>query len=336
MSPFEIPAPYNLLQYTEIAEGIWYPRGGFHKVVETLENIAQKKFDAKFIYNCGVEKILIDDDNTAKGIRLENGKEVFADIVICNADLVYAYNTLLPKTQYAEKLANNATHTPSSITFYWCMSQKIPQLDVHNVFLVENYQSNFHDIFKRYTLPEEPSFSLHVMSRIDKDAAPEGKDSIVVLIPIGHLMPGNQNRIDEFINVARRKIIKTLEKSLKIENFEQYIESEMINDPRTWQSKFNLWKGNILGLSPKISQMLYFRPSTRSNQFKNVYMVGASAHPGTGVPIVLCGAKLLEQQILTDFGLIERKSDDFQIIMEYFILIVLILMMIFFIQNFLF
>lgn len=31
MSPFEAPGTYNLLQYTELAEGILYPRGGFHK-----------------------------------------------------------------------------------------------------------------------------------------------------------------------------------------------------------------------------------------------------------------------------------------------------------------
>jgi len=32
MSPFDAPGTYSLLQYTELAEGIWYPIGGFHKV----------------------------------------------------------------------------------------------------------------------------------------------------------------------------------------------------------------------------------------------------------------------------------------------------------------
>jgi len=32
MSPFDAPGTYSLLQYTELAEGIWYPLGGFHKV----------------------------------------------------------------------------------------------------------------------------------------------------------------------------------------------------------------------------------------------------------------------------------------------------------------
>ncbi len=33
MSPFDAPGTYSLLQYTELAEGIWYPKGGFHKVL---------------------------------------------------------------------------------------------------------------------------------------------------------------------------------------------------------------------------------------------------------------------------------------------------------------
>lgn len=37
MSPFDAPGTYSLLQYTELAEGIWYPIGGFHKVCRSNE-----------------------------------------------------------------------------------------------------------------------------------------------------------------------------------------------------------------------------------------------------------------------------------------------------------
>lgn len=33
---------------------------------------------------------------------------------------------------------------------------------------------------------------------------------------------------------------------------------------------------------------------------RNAYFVGASTHPGTGVPIVLAGAKITAEQILGD------------------------------------
>ena len=35
MNPYEAPGTYSLLQYTELADGIWYPAGGFQKVSHT-------------------------------------------------------------------------------------------------------------------------------------------------------------------------------------------------------------------------------------------------------------------------------------------------------------
>lgn len=232
---------------------------------------------------------------------------------------MYAYNKLLPPTPYGEKLGKNGQLTASTISFYWGISRKIPELDVHNIFLAENYKSSFDDIFKRHSLPEDPSFYVNVPSHIDPTAAPDGKETLVILLPTSHITTGNANRIDDLIKFGRAKVIQTLEKRLKIKNFEQLIETETINDPRTWQSKFNLWKGSALGLSHNIMQVLHFRPGTRSHLFKNLYFVGASVHPGTGVPIVLCGAKLVEQQIREDLGLVEKTDIKPTVFFQYFL-----------------
>lgn len=328
MSPHDCPAMFNLLQYTELAEGVWYPRGGFHKVVESLERIATKKYDARFEYGTGIERIIVDENNVAKGVRMEDGREEMADIVVCNADLVYAYNNLLPATTYGKKLGTTGAQASSSFSFYWGMKRKMPELDVHNIFIAKNYKKSFDDIFQRHSLPEDPSFYVNVPSRIDPTAAPEGKETVVVLLPMSHLAPNNEDSITELAAAARQMIIDKLEKLLKIKNLEDLIETEVINDPRTWQSKFNLWKGSILGLSHGIPQVLHYRPSTRSPLFKNLYFVGASAHPGTGVPIVLCGAKLVENQILGDLGMVERKNDDAKIFLEFLLLGALILVLV--------
>ncbi|XP_060860648.1 uncharacterized protein LOC132938014 [Metopolophium dirhodum] len=299
MSPYDGLALYSLLQYTEIAEGIWYPKGGFHKVLESLENIAVQH-GAKFNYNADVQEIIVDDKGVAKGIKMVNGDVVNSDIVICNADLVYAYNKLLPKTSYAEKLGKKE-HTSSSISFYWSMNTIVSQLNVHNIFLAEKYKESFDQIFKDHTLPDDPSFYVNVPSRIDPTAAPEGKDSIVVLVPVGHISNVPNNDFDKLVKKARKQVIDTIEKRLKISNFRSMIGHEKVNDPRTWENEFNLWKGSILGLSHTFLQVVWFRPSLKCNIFKNLYFVGASAHPGTGVPVVLCGAKLLENQLCNRF-----------------------------------
>ncbi|XP_074594281.1 uncharacterized protein LOC141849728 [Brevipalpus obovatus] len=308
MSPYDSPGPYSLLQYTEIAEGIWYPKGGFHKVVEKLEHLARDKFGAKFHYNQPIRKIITDKNDKATGIELEDGTEINADIVVCNADLVYAYNKLLPPTKYAENLATKE-HTSSSISFYWGLKEKVDKFSVHNVFLASAYRESFDEIFKKHTLPSQASFYVNVPSRIDSDAAPEGKDTMVVLVPTGHMtnMPGD---MDALVARARRQVIDVIEERMGIKDFASYIETEIINDPRTWGEKFNLWNGSILGLTHSVFQVLAFRPNLKSPVFKDLYFVGASTQPGTGVPIVLCGSKLLADQIMLDHGKTSNKANN--------------------------
>lgn len=301
MSPFDAPATYNLLQYTELAEGIWYPVGGFNTVVQALEKIA-KKHRAIFRYEAPVQRIEIDmATKEAKGVILESGERLSADIVICNADLIYAYKDLLPDSNYNLKLAEKNL-TSSSISLYWSMKETIPSLDTHNIFLAEHYKESFDDIFKKLTLPKEPSFYVNVPTRIDPTASPAGTDAIVILIPVGYISdkqgPQDWPTLQQ---KARKFVIATLEKQLKIPDFESLILNERITMPQDWQSDFNLYKGSILGLSHDIFQVLWFRPGTKHASYKNLYFVGASTQPGTGVPIVLSGAKLTASQVMRDY-----------------------------------
>ena len=40
LSPFEAPATFSMMPYTELAHGVWYPKGGMHRVVDALMEIA--------------------------------------------------------------------------------------------------------------------------------------------------------------------------------------------------------------------------------------------------------------------------------------------------------
>lgn len=107
---------------------------------------------------------------------------------------------------------------------------------------------------------------------------------------------------DTMVKTARDTILRTIEARLKI-NLTPHIIDEEINTPTTWKSKFNLDRGAILGLSHSFFNVLSFRPKTKHPSIQDLYFVGASTHPGTGVPIVLAGAKLVTQQIIDDLGL---------------------------------
>lgn len=322
MSPFDAPGTYSLLQYTELAEGIWYPIGGFHKVVEALVNIGERN-GVEYMFNSPISGIqLSDDGKRATGVKFQDGRPpLTADLVVCNADLTYAYNELLPNSSYAKSLQGRKASC-SSISFYWALDKQFPELSAHNIFLAEDYKESFDSIFKKHLIPDQPSFYVNVPSRVDASAAPKGCDSIVVLVPVGHLEDygsdshkgrtdsgGRTQDFDTMVQMARDTILKTIEARLNI-NVGAHIINEVVNTPVTWKSTFNLDRGAILGLSHSFFNVLAFRPKTKHASIEDLYFVGASAHPGTGVPIVLAGAKLVSDEILSKLRMQPKSMDQ--------------------------
>ena len=269
-----------------------------------------KRLGVDYRFSDAVSKVNVSSTGHATGVTLASGQIVQADVVLMNADLVYAYSNLLPDSSKAASLSRKPASC-SSISFYWAMDHIVPELHTHNVFLADEYQDSFDDIFKRQLIPKEPSFYVNVPSRVDSTAAPQGKDSIVVLVPTGHLLenkadkglnPQSKQDWEAMVTKAREAIFNTVESrtGAKLRN---HVVNEIINTPASWKDKFNLDKGAILGLSHSFFNVLSFRPSTRHSSIKNLYFVGASTHPGTGVPIVLAGSKITTEQILVGLNM---------------------------------
>ena len=70
---------------------------------------------------------------------------------------------------------------------------------------------------------------------------------------------------------------------------------------------FGLFRGGSFGIGPTLLQSGVFRPQVKPFDVEGLYAVGASVHPGGGIPIVMQGAKLLAEQIERD-SLSERRG----------------------------
>ncbi|PWY96190.1 phytoene desaturase [Aspergillus sclerotioniger CBS 115572] len=305
MSPFDAPGTYSLLQYSELVDGIWYPVGGFRTILDALMRISMR-YNTTYLMNTTVSSIeLTPDQRTATGVRLADNTLLTGDIVIVNADLTYAYNNLLPKTSYGRSLTKRETSC-SAISFFWSLDTTVPTLQAHNVFLATEYKISFDAIFKRNEVPEEPSFYIHIPSKIDSSAAPEGRDAMVVLVPVGHLpsssslgisaqekekdhQQAQDQKWNPLMNQIRTKIHSRILSSTGI-NLTNHIIHEKIETPLTWQTKYNLDSGAILGLSHSFLNVLCFRPRIQHQHIQGLFFVGASTHPGSGVPVVLSGS----------------------------------------------
>ena len=301
LSPYDAPATFSLLQYTELAEGVWYPMGGMYAGIQALVRIAEK-LGVKFVYDAPVKKMHI-GKSKIESIETAEGRQWTADIVIGNADLPYIYQELLPAGNEAKKLENKK-YTCSTIMFYWGVDKEYKQIGHHNVFLGGDYKASFDQIFEDHTLPDVPSFYVHAPTRTDPAAAPTGQDTLYLLMPVSHLEPRTKQDWDALVKRARETVFTRLEKEMGITDLQQHIKFEIVYQPEVWKELFNLEKGSAFGLSHNFAQVGYLRPQNRHKLYKNLYFAGASTHPGTGLPIVLLSAKLTTERILKEAGTI--------------------------------
>ena len=305
LSPYDAPATYSLLQYTELAEGVWYPMGGMYAAIQALVNVAEK-LGVKFIYETPV-KTMKEERGKIKSVITEDGREFKADIFVGNADLPYIYKELLPENKEAKKLENKL-YTCSTIMFYWGVDKEYPQIAHHNVFLGGDYKASFDQIFNDHTLPEVPSYYVHAPARTDKAAAPDGQETLYVLVPVGHLDARTEQDWEALVDRARETVFARLAKEMGAHDLREHIKFEIVYQPSVWKKRFNLEKGAAFGLSHNFWQVGYLRPQNRHKQYKNLYFAGASTHPGTGLPIVLLSARLTTERILKEAGTISVQN----------------------------
>lgn len=292
ISPFESPAVYGLLPYTELAQGIWFPEGGLYAVPKALEAVCREE-GVRIHYRAPVERVLC-EGTRATGIELKGGEKRDYDAVLVNADLPWAYKHLLRDTPAKLKRLEKMKYTSSAFMMYLGVSKRIEQLKHHNVFFGGDYKGSFEDIFEKKVVPDDPSFYVNAPSHSDPSLAPEGKDGLYVLVPVPHQTQG----IDWKTETAkvRAKVFSRLRQDIGLD-LEPLIETERDFTPDDWAGTYNLDRGAAFGLSHHFFQVGPFRPANQDPTVRNVFFVGASTQPGTGLPMVMLSAKLVAERL---------------------------------------
>jgi phytoene desaturase len=124
--------------------------------------------------------------------------------------------------------------------------------------------------------------------------APAGCDTFYALAPVPHLDSGTQ--WDDMAPRYREAIARVLEASV-LPGLSESVVTSRVTTPQDFQDRLWSYKGAGFGLEPVLLQSAWFRPHNRSEDVAGLYMVGASTHPGAGVPGVLMSAKALETVI---------------------------------------
>jgi phytoene desaturase len=292
-TPFRTPAVYTLLSYTELEhDGYHNVRGGMYRIVEGLLKELNKKnitihFNTKITGYAG-------NGNRLGSLVDSTGRHWKSDVFVINADAAAFRGQVFNRPGYSEKKLDRMHWTMAPLTLYIGLNRKIPELHHHHYFLGNNFREYAGKIFRNEIGLEQPYYYVNAISRFNQESAPDGHEALFILCPVPHRLykPDWNDR-----EAVADGIIRDLSERTGV-NLKNHIVSKTIMDPVDWEKTFGLYRGSGLGLAHGLRQIGAFRPANHDEQFENVFYVGASTIPGTGLPMVMIGSKLVADRIL--------------------------------------
>jgi len=297
-NPFRAPAVYLMIPYLEKTSGVWFCKGGMYNLVQALENVF---IEFGGIIETDAEvKLIIVEKREAKGV-MAKGRFYKADAVVSNADLVHTYGELIKpehRKKWSDRKLRRTQYSMSAFLLYLGVNKKYPQLKHHTLILSERYKGLIDDIFDNKILPDDFSMYLHTPSQTDPTMAPEGCESMYVLIPVPNLESGiNWEKIKR---TYTDRVLTFLENDFGLTDLKRSIAVLETFTPADFKKQRNNHLGSAWGVEPKLTQTAYFRPHNRSEDIQKLYFIGASTHPGAGVPGVLLTAETTVKLVVED------------------------------------
>ena len=291
-TPFQTPAVYSLLNYTELVhDGYWNVKGGMYQIVNRLKEILVER-GVKFHFN--TEVVALEQQNgKISGFIDQNNKKWVADIYISNSDAAAFRGKVLKRPSYTEEKLDKMEWTLAPFTIYLGVKGKLNNIKHHNYFLGSNFKEYAETLFKTSVSPKKPYYYVNVSSKSNPESAPIDCENLFILCPVPDLRYKSDWSDSEDL---ADNIISDLSNRINFDLKSNTISKTILN-PIDWQNQFNLYKGSGLGLAHGLNQIGGFRPANKDEEFNNLYYVGASTIPGTGLPIVIISSRLVTERI---------------------------------------
>jgi phytoene desaturase len=293
-NPFDSSSIYAMIHYLEREWGIHYALGGTGALVDGLGQLFTE-LGGRTHLKAEVKEILIDNQRVT-GIKLADGSIHNADAVVSNADVAFTYRSMIAE-EYRRKFTNRKIerlkYSMSLFVIYFGTKRRYTDTELvhHNIILGKRYKGLLNDIFHKKILADDFSLYLHMPTLTDPSIAPEGCEGFYVLSPVPHL--GGDIDWTQAAKPYRDTIMQFLEDNY-LPDLQANIVAEHYIDPLHFQGTLNSYLGSAFSVQPILTQSAWFRPHNRSEDFANLYFVGAGTHPGAGLPGVLSSAKIAD------------------------------------------
>jgi phytoene dehydrogenase-like protein len=272
-----------------------FQRGGMGGVSDACAKAAQH-YGAEIRCEASVANV-ITSNGRAKGIALENGDEIYADVISSSLDPKRTFLKIMdPKIlpeDFVHKIENykirgssgKVNLSLSELPNFTCMrGEGAHHRGAFSISPNIEYLERAYDDAKYGNFSQKPYMDVIIPSMIDPNMAPPGRHVMSIFVQYApyHLKGRTWEEAREDFGDA---VVNTLAEYAP--NLKNAILHRQVLSPWDIEQKFGLTEGNIFQGDLSLDQLFVLRPVAGWAQFrtplKNFYMCGSGVHPGGGV-----------------------------------------------------
>ncbi|WP_413317774.1 phytoene desaturase family protein [Agrococcus sp. 1P02AA] len=310
--PRSAPSMYHLMSHFDLVEGVWYPQGGFTRVVDALAQLAIRA-GVEVRTGTAVDRILV-VDGAARGVELAGGERIDADIVVSAADGHATDTQLLAHVpgvaERARKRWARSVAGPSAVLVMLGVEGELAELAHHTLLFTRDWEEGFGRIFGAQAadpadgVTDPASLYVSRTSATDSSVAPAGQEALFVLVPVpadtrlGH--GGIDGAGDAAVEAIADRAIAQIGDWAGIDGLGSRVVARRTIGPADFAADFASWRGTALGPAHTLRQSAFLRGSTKHGRVRDLLLAGATTVPGIGVPMCLISAELVVKHVRGD------------------------------------
>lgn len=291
--PRRAPAALAVVPWLEQSHGAWYVRGGLRGLGEVLAERAEAA-GARVRLRAPVRRVLVDAGRAA-GVELADGERLPADVVVSGADAERLYTELVdaPPAGPLRRL-RRATPSLSGLVLLLALRGRSAQRAHHTVLFPADYDDEFDSVFgTRSRGPRPvPDPAVYVTDPDDPAAAPDGCEAWFVLVNAPRHDPAGG--VDWDCGGLGERCADAVLATMAARGLDvrDRVLWRDVRTPADLERATGAPGGSIYGTSSNGPAAAFLRPANRS-PVPGLFLVGGSAHPGGGLPLVAQSAAIV-------------------------------------------
>jgi phytoene dehydrogenase-like protein len=288
-----------------------FAKGGTGGIANAIASSAEA-LGVEIRCNAPVEQVIV-KNGKAVGVALENGDEIYADVVASSLDPKATFLNLVEPAQLPEDLVQTIsrfnTHGSSgkvnlaldALPDLACMPGNGRHLaGAISISPSVDYLEHAYDDAKYGNFSQRPFIDAIIPSMIDPDMAPPGKHVMSCFVQYAPYELADGPWDDQKREAFGDAVVDTL--SEYIPNLKDIILHRQVLTPVDIEETIGISQGNIFHGELSLSQLFFLRPAPGYAQYRtpirNYYQCGSGTHPGGG--IMGASGRLAALEILKD------------------------------------